>query len=154
MFIFTRGASRRVQVMSSKNRKFGPPWPSGRSLSCRCLRKNYVGLRGDWQLVTLTRLFLSSKNKKKKTLMNRLGQNSETTSLGQNLLVLIIKKMCNFVSRISALNAFGNLRHTESYWFYTCVNEVSFNWLFQPFEHAVFSSLLSFSVTINAPCLF
>ena len=25
-----------------------------------------MGLRGDWQLVTLTRLFLSSKNKKKK----------------------------------------------------------------------------------------
>ena len=43
-----------------------------RSLSCRCLRKskNCVGLRGNWQLVTLTRLFLSSKNKKKKMLMN------------------------------------------------------------------------------------
>ena len=38
----------------------------------RSLRKskNCVGLKGDWQLVTLTRLFLSSKNKKKKTLMN------------------------------------------------------------------------------------
>ena len=29
-----------------------------------------MGLRGDWQLVTLTRLFLSSKNKKKKTSMS------------------------------------------------------------------------------------
>ena len=35
-----------------------------------CKSKNCVGLRGDWQLVALTRLFLSSKNKKKKTLMN------------------------------------------------------------------------------------
>ena len=42
------------------------------SYFCRCLHKskNSVGLKGDWQLVTLTRLFLSSKNEKKKTLMN------------------------------------------------------------------------------------
>ena len=31
-----------------------------RSLTCHCLRKskNCVGLRGDWQLVTITQLFL------------------------------------------------------------------------------------------------
>ena len=58
------------EFTSSKNRKFGPPWFGGRLLSCRCLRKskNYVGLRGDWHLVTFTRLFLSPKNKKKKAL--------------------------------------------------------------------------------------
>ena len=44
------------QVTRSKNRKFGPPWAGGRSLSCRCLRKskNCVEQRGDWQLVALT----------------------------------------------------------------------------------------------------
>ena len=66
--VFLTGGASRLQVTSSKNRKFGPPWLGRRSLSCRfCASQgNCVGLRGDWQLVTLTRLFLSSKNKKKK----------------------------------------------------------------------------------------
>ena len=45
-------------------------WRAVAKLSLLRKSKNCVGLRGDWQLVTLTRLFLSSKNKKKKTLMN------------------------------------------------------------------------------------
>ena len=73
--------------MSSKNRKFGPPWLGGRSLSCRCLRKsrNFVGLRGDWQLVTFTRLFLSSK--KKKTLMNPWVYLAQCKILTTNVIV-------------------------------------------------------------------
>ena len=45
-------------------------WQAVAKLSLLRKSKNCVGLRGDRQLVTLTRLFLTSKNKKKKTLMN------------------------------------------------------------------------------------
>ena len=62
--VFLTGGARRhdFTVTSSKNRKFGLPW-----LSLLHKSRNCVGLRGDWQLVTLTRLFLSTKNKKKKS---------------------------------------------------------------------------------------
>ena len=45
-------------------------WRAVAKLSLLRKSRNCVGLRGDWQLVTITRLFLLSKNKKKKTLMN------------------------------------------------------------------------------------
>ena len=40
----------KMTVTGSKNRKSGPPWPGGQSLSCHCLSKskNCVGPRGDW----------------------------------------------------------------------------------------------------------
>ena len=39
---------------------------AGGKLSLQCKYRNCVGLREEWQLVTLAQLFLSSKNKKKK----------------------------------------------------------------------------------------
>ena len=45
-------------------------WRAVAKLSLLRKSRNCVGLMGDWQLVTLTRLFLSSKKEKKKTLMN------------------------------------------------------------------------------------
>ena len=41
-------------------------WRAVAKLSLLRKSRNCVGLRGDWQLVNLTRLFLSSKNRKKK----------------------------------------------------------------------------------------
>ena len=40
-------------------------WRVVAKLSLLCKSRNYIGLRGDWQLVTLTQLFLSSKKQKK-----------------------------------------------------------------------------------------
>ena len=49
-------------------------WRAVAKLSLLRKSRNCVGLRGDWQLVTLTQLFLSSKNKKKNDVNEPLGR--------------------------------------------------------------------------------
>ena len=72
--------------MSSKNKKFGPPWPGRQLLSYRCLHKskNCVGLRGDWQLVTLRVFNYFSRPKIRRKDVNEplvvLQKHSTTTS--------------------------------------------------------------------------
>ena len=54
--------------------------------------RNCVGLRGDWQLVTLTRLFLSSKNRKKKGINEPLDPNRMENLLKKN------KRTCMYIN--------------------------------------------------------
>ena len=93
MFFSLAGRHDEYKSRGLKIEKFGTPWPGGRALSCRCLRKskNCVWLRGDWQLVTLPRLFVLFKNKKNKKLLHSL---TRAVPYDSKLVTTALSRLC------------------------------------------------------------